>query len=53
MATRKCVERRERTVTWGRRFVGSASVDTEGLRDAAVEENSTITPSRNVVKQFV
>jgi hypothetical protein len=30
MATRKCVERRKRTVTWGRRFVSSASVDTEG-----------------------
>ncbi len=30
MATRKCVERRERTVTWGRRFVGSASAEAEG-----------------------
>jgi hypothetical protein len=33
--------------------VRSAPVDTEGLRDATVEENSTIAPCPNVVKQFV
>jgi predicted RNase H-like HicB family nuclease len=45
------VLRRERTVTPRPPVAGSASVDTEGA-DATVEESSTITPSRNVVKQF-